>query len=401
MRVHFPATPGRSHNLYLEFIEAPPPGVQYVLPAAGETGHAGPPSLVERVRASPAFRRAYAPILRSALGGLGVADRLRAATGRRRAWDLYHSLGSVHPYPEPWVVGFESVLDFFGMAMHPRLEIEDKGARRYVLRKLLSPHCKRLLPWTDAARRSVLGTFPEARNELDAKMEVLPLALRSGPRPPARGSSDALRILFVASKNFPEDFVPKGGHLALEAFAEIRKNVPAEMVVRAKVPPRYLALHGGTPGLRVIDGMLTDAEVRTLFEEADVFLFPMCHTPGMVVLEAKRAALPPVVLDVWGNREVVEDGVSGRVVPPQDGVPYLTRTLAPNWSQEPAFVRALESNRGRVVRDLVDATLDLVRGPARRVAMGRAARADVEPGGKFSIERRNERLRRVYDEAVA
>jgi glycosyltransferase involved in cell wall biosynthesis len=42
----------------------------------------------------------------------------------------------------------------------------------------------------------------------------------------------------------------------------------------------------------------------------------------------------------------------------------------------------------------------LIENPERRRQMGRAGRWEVEQG-KFSIEKRNEKLKRIFDEATA
>lgn len=409
LRVHFSATPGRVHNLYSEYTDHPPEGVEFVLPGPGQTGYVPPkgqddaPPAIAAVQRSTLFRRIYRPVLQHALGGLGVRERAAKLKGEPRPWDVYHAVGGVHPYPEPWVVSFESALDFFGFAAEPRHEVEDAGARRYARRKLLSRHCRKLMPWTDAARRSVLATFPDVADALDAKTEVVPLALRAGPEPPPRDADPARRprILFVGSKNFPQDFIPnKGGNLALEAFAELRaRGHDVDMVVRALVPDTYRARFEGTPGLRIVDGMLTDAELRALYHESDVFLFPGHHTPGMVILEGMRAGLPVVALDVWANREIVSDGRTGLLVPPPAHVPYLTRTGAPNWSHDPEFLDAVQRDTGPTVRALADALGRLLKDPALRRRMGDAGRAEVRDG-RFSIARRNAALRRIYEEAA-
>lgn len=408
--VHLSTTPGRTHNLYLEWTEAPPPGVTYVFPGPGQVGYvpprapggaAAPAPSGPAVESDGRFRRLYRPVLQGLLGGVGVRDQWARLRKAPRPWDLYHAVGGAHPYPEPWVVSFESVLDFFGYARHAKVEIEERGPLRYARRKLLSPWCRRLMPWTDAARRSVLATFPDAAEALDAKTTVVPLAIRAGPEPPPREPGRTPRILFVASKNFPGDFVAnKGGNLALEAFAELRRRgVEAEMAVRALVPPDLRARFEGTPGLRILDGMLSDKELRGLYHGSDVFLFTGHHTPGMVILEGMRAGLPVVCTDVWANREIVEDGRTGLVVPKPAHVPYLTPTLAPNWSHEPDFLEAIQRDTAPTVRALADALARLAGDAPLRRRMGEAARAEIRDG-RFSIQRRNETLRRIYDDAV-
>lgn len=77
--------------------------------------------------------------------------------------------------------------------------------------------------------------------------------------------------------------------------------------------------------LRLI-GHRTDA--RELLNAADVFVLPSRHEGmPMAVLEAMDARLPVVATRVTGTDEVVEDGVTGRLVPPEDS-PALASVLA-------------------------------------------------------------------------
>jgi glycosyltransferase involved in cell wall biosynthesis len=106
-----------------------------------------------------------------------------------------------------------------------------------------------------------------------------------------------------------------------------------------------------------------------------------------------------VALDVWGNAEIVEHGVEGLLVKPQEHVPYLTPTGAPNWGHDEAFVSAVERDTDRVASDLADALERLAKDPAMRRRMGEAARRKVV-SGPLSIQARNEALRRVYEDAA-
>lgn len=61
------------------------------------------------------------------------------------------------------------------------------------------------------------------------------------------------------------------------------------------------------------------ADVPDLLRAADLFVHPS-HQEGFsnAILEAMAAGLPVVACDVGGNPEAVVDGVTGRLVPPQD-----------------------------------------------------------------------------------
>ncbi len=61
-------------------------------------------------------------------------------------------------------------------------------------------------------------------------------------------------------------------------------------------------------------------DVLSLVAACDVFALPSVAREGLprAVIEAMCLGTPPVVTDVGGLPELVEDGVSGRVVPPRD-----------------------------------------------------------------------------------
>lgn len=404
IRVYFSVSQGKGHNAWWEYTEAPPEGVHYVFPQPGQTGYIpdrnAKPTLVERLRASPALMRAYTPLLMHVLGGVGVKDRLDRLGGKDPGYDVYHSMGGVHPLPEPWVTGLESTVDFFTFGRGWRTEMESPASRRYVAKKLLSKHCVRMLPWSEAARRSILTTFPEHAKELDRKIEIVPLALRAGPEPPAERSDATIRLLFVGSRNYPADFLPKGGHLVLAAYERLKKKYDVELVVRAKVPDKYLARYERTPGLTILDGEMSFDELNRLYTDAHIFMFPGSSTPGMVIREAMRAARPTVTIDVWANGELVQDGVTGMVAPPPEGVAYTTNRGALNWSHDPSFLDPFETNIEKSVAGLVEKTGRLIEDSELRRRLGANARKEIVDG-RYSIARRNRDLRRIYEEAVA
>ena len=95
-------------------------------------------------------------------------------------------------------------------------------------------------------------------------------------------------------------------------------------------------------------GAVTPGELPALYAAADLYVWPARNEAyGMALLEAQAAGLPVVAGREGGVADVVQDGRTGRLVPPRDPV---------------AFAAA--------VRDLL---LD----PVRRCALGAAARARV------------------------
>ena len=100
------------------------------------------------------------------------------------------------------------------------------------------------------------------------------------------------------------------------------------------------------------------------FAGADVLVNPsLVESFGMTVLEAMASGIPVVATQVGGMPELVRDGVTGRLVPPNDA------------------------------RALADGIADLLRDPERRRAMGTAARAIADAKYRWDhVAARYERL---------
>ncbi len=125
----------------------------------------------------------------------------------------------------------------------------------------------------------------------------------------------------------------------------------------------------GHPGIRWLGEMLPVDDMIQLYSHAAVFCCPSVYEPfGIINLEAMACEIPVVASAVGGILEVVEDGVTGLLVPPRQ-----PRALA--------------------------AALNLVLGDRDRAeAMGRAGRARVEQHFSWvSVAARTERL---YAEAI-
>jgi glycosyltransferase involved in cell wall biosynthesis len=68
-----------------------------------------------------------------------------------------------------------------------------------------------------------------------------------------------------------------------------------------------------------LGGVLQGRELASAYNAMNVFAFAsLTETQGMVLTEAMAAGVPVVALDAPGAREVVRDGVNGRLVPQSD-----------------------------------------------------------------------------------
>ncbi len=119
----------------------------------------------------------------------------------------------------------------------------------------------------------------------------------------------------------------------------------------------------GAEGVVVIERMLPRAELRQLLSHATVFACPSIYEPlGIVNLEAMACGTAVVASATGGIPEVVDDGVTGLLVP----LEQLSDGTGTPLDQE------------KFVRDFAEALTTVVTDPARAQRMGAAGRARAE-----------------------
>ncbi|MCT7357356.1 glycosyltransferase, partial [Streptomyces sp. 15-116A] len=82
---------------------------------------------------------------------------------------------------------------------------------------------------------------------------------------------------------------------------------------------RHLAHRAGVAGRVRMTGAVDPADMPALIGSADLVLCTPVYEPfGIVPLEAMACGVPVVASDVGGHRDSVADGVTGRLVTPED-----------------------------------------------------------------------------------
>jgi len=148
----------------------------------------------------------------------------------------------------------------------------------------------------------------------------------------------------------------KGLPYLIEAFARVKPEMPdARLIVVGaydgleKLPFLFQVRHLGLNDVHFI-GRVTDRELARYYRTADVYCAPSTgmESFGMVLLEAMASGAPIVASDIEGYREVMEDGVQGVLVKPEQP------------------------------EELAAAILSLLRDPARRRAMSASGREKAQ-----------------------
>ena len=233
------------------------------------------------------------------------------------------------------------------------------GPLRRLLVRILLHRVERIVTLSAEGARRIAGITGNARVSVIPNMVDM-RAFRSAAQPQDRDPE----LLFLGRLD-----PTKGIEELLQAAAKLRERFPRLRLVLAGVGD-LRAVEARAASLGIADavefpGWVVGERKQALLERASVFVLPSyVENMPVSVLEAMAAGLPVVATSVGAIPEVVEDGVSGVLVPPRDAQ---------------ALAQAIE----RVLAD-----------PQRRRRMGEAGRARAERD--YSVERVMPRLEAMY-----
>ncbi len=179
------------------------------------------------------------------------------------------------------------------------------------------------------------------------------------------------RFLFIGTQ-----FEIKGGAALLKAFAKVRKELPTESLhIVTHLPREYQPLTI-LDGLTVHAAQFTREEIwRKFMARADILVHPTyVESFGMVVLEALAHGLAVIATDVYALKEMVHDGINGRLLAPPISFWNGVRPahLYYKWRQAAQEVRKIDSHP--FAQELADAMIALGGDHDRLVAARRASR---------------------------
>lgn len=126
-----------------------------------------------------------------------------------------------------------------------------------------------------------------------------------------------VKILLTVGRNVKK----KSFHLAVDAIKLIAERDPKAVLVHVGKPGDGLDLKARARTLGVADrffmlGPVDYFQMPLVYASADLFLFPSkTETFGNVTVEAMAAGLPCIEFDYSANREKIDNGVNGYVVP--------------------------------------------------------------------------------------
>jgi glycosyltransferase involved in cell wall biosynthesis len=304
--------------------------------------------------------------------------------------DLIYSTNNImNTGKNPWIMDVENIMGLF--AFDPK-KLRNRKYFHRVKRILLSNSCKKLMPYTEAAKKSIIHG---GLKELESKMEVVYLAKRSVED--FKKPRNKVPVILWVGRRFWE----KGGMAVLKVFDEIKDKAKFKLVMRGPVPENIKEKYKEYKNIEFSDtrDYISDNIWEDLYKKADIFLYPTnLDSFGNALLDAMNYKAAVVTSGIFSTPEIIQDKKTGFVVDhPMKWHDDNFQMIYPSFNY---FVEKTKSlNNKKYIKELSEKVLILIKDEKLRKTMGEKGHKEIKEG-KFSIKERNKKFKKIYEEAI-
>lgn len=306
-------------------------------------------------------------------------------TSPKGDFDIIFSMGVLYSGDKPWVL---DILDHPSSLTGYNYDFFVKN-KENIERKLSDKNCKAII----CENREILKLMKKyfSKKVLD-KIYFLNPAIKQNDF--KKINKKDFQILFMGSIVNPKDFLIKGGLDVLRVFNQLIKKYPnLKLVVKCKVPEKIKKQYFHK-NIRFIEEIVSYEEVQKIYSSSDILLMPGHTYVLMAFLESMSYGLPIVALDTYAVKDYVIDKKTGFLVKPSRNFPYDDPFYPANVRNK-KFIGAILKGDKKIVNDLANKVELLIKNPELKRKLSQNARKQFK--AKFSINKRNKALKRIFD----
>ncbi len=341
---------------YKYLIGNPPEGVEY-LNGAKQNG-------VITNRRKFVFSNKLKNIIRKSLSlaNLSIPNAHKIKT--KENYDLIHCAHCLCKNNSPWVADFESVWQFY-------VGKKTKWAKNKVKKILQNENCKKIMAWTEKTKQDIITEFPEIKDKVEVVYPAVPLQKLK------KKENKKPTILYATRY-----FWIKGGLIALETLRRLKEKYDINIIFISDIPKEIKEKY---KDIKILD-LVPQNKLFEYYSKSDIFFYPsLMDTFGFSLLEAMSFGLPIVTVNTEATktrREIIENEKTGFI-----------------FDANKVNYKNLGKLENKIISQLVKDLSKLVENRKLRQRMAHNC-LKLFKNGKFSINKRNEKLKRIYDGAV-
>jgi len=373
------------HSLYDVLIQNPPQNYKIIIP-----NFTKPRKLTHFASKS---NNLVHRMLVHYLGGLPyVLTQSMRSLKEYDKFDLIYASQHVLTTEKPWVVDFEFAN---ALAAYSDLTL----CKNIISKKLKSKSCKGVLPFSNWAADTLRKSID--CKDFNEKIRVLRPTVAPKKISKIKKNRSSIRILFVGSSNPAtlHDFEFKGLYETVEAFIALQKKYDnLELVIRSKVSTEIKEKTKKYSNIKIIERILTPSELDQLYLSSDISPHAGFLNLNAAIFEAMSYGIPVIATSLYNISELIKDMKNGILIKPPNPSLFYTKNGCPS-DFSMTFVHSMKKLRPYMVEKLKEAMTILIEDTSLREKLSREATKPFE-SGEFSIKKRQEILKDVFDEAT-
>ncbi len=366
---------------YKYLIENPPKDVQY-LNVSNQKGVITDKTRLHKVNLLKRF-------IRESIRRLKLPLINARTTKTNEKYDLIHCAHCLSKNNSPWVMDIEVLWQLYLGGNINRTSTN--RIRKLLLRK----NCKKIIAWTEHARKELENKFPEVKDKIEVVYPAIPITKFQ------KIKDKKIRLLFVG-----RSFFEKGGLDVLRAFDKLTfKHKNIECIVVSEISQSIKEKYKYNKKIKFLE-LMPKEELNKLYASTDIFVYPgYSDTFGFAILEAMSWGIPIISVKGGSKEELIDDGKTGFVVEiPKKPFPGANKVKNDRSATHPHYKDwtgdEIEfTEKPDVIKNLVGKTSLLIEKPRLLKKMASNCVNEIK-SGKFSVERRNKNLHKIYKEAL-
>ena len=284
-----------------------------------------------------------------------------------------------------YVVDFE---DISALTWYDCNVLKKRLSQKLLIKKFLSKECKKIIPWTNAAKYSLINSI-ELNEEIVDKIEtVYPCFISKKISNIDKIKHEKFKFLFVG-----KGFYHKGGLELVEAYSELQKKYDLELTIISNVSEEVINKSKNLKGINFLSKVPQNV-LEDEYKSADAFVMTTHYdTFGFVYLEAMSYGLPCIGTKQFAVPEIITNEVTGLLI--ENFCSRFDSTFKPVRNTEDLTLK-FQNPPLSTIEELKEKMEFMICNPEKAKNMGIMGKKEVEHG-KFSVKSRNKKLKEIYD----